>query len=150
MNRFTDGLGNPGDLDGDGLLSDEDLALLTKLVGILEVIEVDIDVLPGSEENPVNPSRKGVIPVAILGSDAFDVETIDLETLRFGPAGASPAHATGGHFEDVNEDGVIDLVSHYPMQETGIVAGLEEACVTAATIEGQAVKGCDRIRIIGR
>jgi hypothetical protein len=150
LNRFTDGLGNPGDLDGDGLLSDEDLALLTKLVGILEVIEVDIDVLPGSEENPVNPSRKGVIPVAILGSDAFDVETIDLETLRFGPAGASPAHATGGHFEDVNEDGVIDLVSHYPMQETGIVAGLEEACVTAATMEGQAVKGCDRIRIIGR
>lgn len=150
LNRFTDGLGNPGDLDGDGLLSDEDLALLTKLVGILEVIEVNIDVLPGSEENPINLRRKGVIPVAILGSDAFDVETIDLETLRFGPAGASPSHATGGHFEDVNEDGFIDVVSHYTMQETGIVAGLKEACITATTIEGQAIKGCDRITIIGK
>lgn len=150
LNRFTDGLGDPGDLDGDGLLSDTDLALLTELVKILEVVEIDIDVLPGSEKNPINPNRKGVIPVAILGSDTFDVETIDLETLRFGPAGALPAHVTGGHLEDVNEDGVIDLVSHYPIQETGIVADIEEACVTATTMEGQAVKGCDQISIIGR
>lgn len=150
LNRFTDGLGDPGDIDGDGLLSDADLALLTELVKILEVVEVDIDVLPGSEKNPVNPDRIGVIPVAIFGSDAFDVETIDLETLRFGPAGALPAHVTGGHLEDVNEDGVIDLVSHYPIQGTGIVAGIKEACVIAATMEGQAVKGCDRISIIGR
>lgn len=150
LNRFTDGLGNPGDLDGDGLLSDADLELLTQLVKVLEVVQVNIDVLPGSEVNTINPKKKGLIPVAVLGSNTFDVETISFETLRFGPSSALPAHASGGHLEDVNEDGIIDLISHYPAQETGIVLGIEEACITAETKEGRAVKGCDRIRVIDR
>ncbi|GAG49200.1 unnamed protein product, partial [marine sediment metagenome] len=34
-------------------------------------IEVAIDIKPGSDPNPINPMSKGVIPVAILGSDTF-------------------------------------------------------------------------------
>lgn len=148
LNRFTDGLGNPGDLDGDGLLSDVDVELLTKLAQALQLVQVNIDVLPGTEVNPINLKKKGLIPVAVLGSDIFNVETIDLTTLRLGPSGALPAHAPGGHYEDVNKDGIIDLISHYPAQETGIVPGLEEVCVTALTVEGRTVKGCDRIKVI--
>lgn len=72
--------------------------------------------------------------------------------LMFGSVGSDgvlPAHVAGGHLEDVNEDGIIDLVSHYPAQETGIVPGVEEACVTAKTTGGQTIKGCDRIHVIG-
>ncbi len=35
LNRFTDGLGDPGDLNGDGLLSTPDVTLLTQLVAVL-------------------------------------------------------------------------------------------------------------------
>ena len=148
LNLFTDGLGHPGDLNGDGLLSDDDVELLTQLVSILEVIQINIDILPGSNVNPINLKSNGVIPVAILGSNIFDVKTIKLETLRFGPKEALPAHKLYcGHFEDVNSDGIIDLVSHYLLKETGITAGLNEACINGMTINGQTVKGCDRIQL---
>jgi hypothetical protein len=52
----------------------------------------------------VNPQR------AILGSDTFDV---DATTLVFAD-GAAPVHKKGGHGQDVNGDGLVDLVSHYP------------------------------------
>lgn len=63
--------------------------------------------------NPINPFANGMIPVAILGSDSFDVADIDIDSLMFGPGHAVPAHKNGGHLSDVNEDGVPDLVSHY-------------------------------------
>ncbi|MEO9964186.1 MAG: T9SS type A sorting domain-containing protein [Reichenbachiella sp.] len=38
LNTFTDGLGHPGDIDGDGLLSDIDMELLEKLVSVVDSI----------------------------------------------------------------------------------------------------------------
>jgi hypothetical protein len=144
LNRFTEGLGNPGDLDGDGLLSEADLTLLTKLVGILAVAEVNIDILPGSQINPINLKNKGVVPVAILGTQTFVIESIDVNSLAFGPADVSPV---GNHIEDVNSDGIMDMVSHYSAQESGIATGNTQACVSAKTIQGLVIKGCDQITV---
>jgi hypothetical protein len=47
------------------------------------VIQVNIDIKPGSDPNAININGKGVIPVAVLGSADFDVTQIDVTTLAF-------------------------------------------------------------------
>lgn len=108
---------------------------------------VDIDIKPGSDPNSINTKSKGVIPVAILGSDTFDVTDIDVTILAFGPSGASPSHDPAGHLEDVNDDGFTDLVTHYKQKETGLASGDTDACITGATTAGIPIDGCDSVKV---
>ncbi len=106
---------------------------------------VEIDIKPGSSTNAINQFSRGIIPVVILGTHSFDAAEVDVTTLAFGPDGAAPAHQQGGHFQDVNDDGLTDLLSHYRTQETGIASGDTEACVTGETLDGIPFEGCDNI-----
>jgi hypothetical protein len=109
---------------------------------------IDIDIEPDANINLINlKSRKG-IPVAILGSDTFDVFEVNVATMAFGPAGtigAAPTHDEGGHLTDVNDDGYTDLLSHYRPMETGISTGDTEACVMGETFSGMPFEACDKI-----
>lgn len=120
-------------------------------------IELDVDIKPGSYPNSINIKRTtGVIPVAVLGTGDFDVTSIDVATLRFGPAQAMPEHdladadTHADHLRDVNEDGVLDLVSHYVVGNTGLDHGHIEACLIGQTLSGIPIEGCDSVRILGK
>lgn len=104
-----------------------------------------VDIKPGDDVSPINLKSQGVIPVAIMGSDVFDVNEIDRTTLRFGPGGAMPAHKDLGHLADLNGDGIDDLMTHYRTQEAGLSVGDTEACVTGATLGGESFEGCDAV-----
>lgn len=103
--------------------------------------EVEIDVKPGSDTNPVNCKKmNGVIPVAILTTDCFDAMMVDHTTVMFGPAGAMETHSNKHgiirHEEDVDFDGDVDLVFHFRGYETGISCG-----DTLVTLEGMTWAG---------
>ena len=106
---------------------------------------VDIDIKPGSDPNSINPRSRGLISVAILGSDTFDVTDVDVTTLAFGPDGASPVHIA---LEDVNEDGYVDLISHYRTQDAGFKCGDTEGILRGRTVDGVAIEGSDSVRIV--
>jgi len=111
--------------------------------------QLEIDVKPGDTQNAIPLRGRGVIPVAVLGAEDFNVEHLDVTTLRFGPSGARPVHRSGGHREDVNGDGFIDLISHYRTSETGLAAGATEADLRAKIGQASFV-ACDAVQIIGR
>jgi uncharacterized delta-60 repeat protein len=123
---------------------------LARFAGDPRDIEVDVDVRPGSDENPVKPGA-GLIPVAIMTTGVFDAATVDPSTVCFGDVGAvterdcTEAHGRG-HAEDVDGDGRPDLVLHFESGETGIDAGDESACLSGRTRGGVAIHGCDSIR----
>jgi len=108
-------------------------------------LAVAIDVRPASAENRVNPFGQGVVQVALLGSDDFDVTAVDVTTLGFGPLGAPAVHSA---VEDSNEDGRPDLVTHHRIPETGIALGDAEACLVGATLDGMQLRGCDAVSTV--
>jgi hypothetical protein len=111
-------------------------------------LRIEIDIKPGNASNPVQPFSQGVIPVAILGSDDFDVADVDVTTLAFGPAGAPLAHRNGPHPKDANHDGISDLLADFLTEEAGIAPGDEEACVTGELLDGTPFEGCDLVTTV--
>jgi hypothetical protein len=113
---------------------------------------VEIDVKPGSGTNPINLSSRGTVPVAILSTSSFDARTVDPATVCFGDADTADqrdcteAHG-GGHIEDVNGDGRLDLLLHYETSQTGIDPGDTEACLTGETFDGSPIQGCNSVSV---
>jgi hypothetical protein len=111
-------------------------------------LEVAIDVKPGSPENRVNPFARGVVPVALLGSDALDVALVDVASLRFGSETAPAAPAVHSGFDDVDGDGHVDLVTHHRIPMTGIAAGDKQACLAGQLVDGTPLWGCDEVHTV--
>lgn len=154
--------------------TDPDVSNNTAMVSldILCVVPVAINIKPGSDPNSIN-LRGSTASVAVLTTAAgeyglplaFDALTIDPLTVRFGTpeeafdetSGAFERHGRG-HPEDAfeldetTEDGDLDMVLHFKVQETGIQPGDTEACVKGEWVDGNGdvhkFFGCDVIRTV--
>jgi len=115
------------------------------------VIQVAIDIKPGSAINAVNLGSKGVIPAAILSSPTFDAPTeVDPRSLSL--AGASVKIAKKGGLpqcrtKDVNHDGRLDLVCQFE-SPLALEPGDTVAALTGLTVDGTPIRGQDVIRIV--
>lgn len=106
--------------------------------------KVPIDVKPGDFPNHFNPNGNGVVPVAILSTSTFDARSVDFRSVEFGPG-----HALGvdkqPNVEDVDGDGLLDLVLHFRTDEADIPAGATEVCLNGRSSDGVNISGCDSV-----
>lgn len=121
------------------------------LVNIAPVPEITIDIKPGSDQNSINLKSRGVVPVAILATDGFDVAMVDPATAQF--AGATPVK---WKLEDVDDDGDNDLLFHFMTQELNLNQDSIEATLAVKLVSETSedsedpivVSGSDEVRII--
>ena len=89
-----------------------------------EGVAVSIDIMPGGYPNSLNIDGHGLIPVAILGSETFDVTQIDTATIEFAglevrvkknSSTQCSSEDVSGDFTDPagTPDGYVDLVCHF-------------------------------------
>ncbi|MBI4663229.1 MAG: IPT/TIG domain-containing protein [Verrucomicrobia bacterium] len=113
-------------------------------------IPVTIDIKPGSFPNSINLGSGGTVPVALFSTGTFDARTVD--PLRVTLAGAPVALRGKGtpmaSFQDVNGDGLLDLVVHVSTQALQLTWTDEVAELRGKTFAGQAVRGTDSIRVV--
>ena len=96
------------------------------------VISVYVDIKPGSCPNPLNKKSKGVLPVAVLGTEDFDVMTIDPSTIQLSREGieegvapirwsyedvATPFTGELCDCHDLDGDGILDLTLKFDTQD---------------------------------
>jgi ELWxxDGT repeat protein len=133
--------------------------------------QVEIDILPWSDTNPVNRNKKGVIPVAILGSDAFDPTALDPSMMSFGFCGATQTahdltdpdvfshHCVQPYYDEslgktvtANDDEYPDLVIHFNVRDFACLSGYDRKDVVPVELEiaynGVTYIGSDDIRIV--
>jgi hypothetical protein len=115
---------------------------------ISTVMQVAIDIKPGSYPNCINNNGHGVIPVAILGSADFDVTQIDpgtvqLEGLQIKTTGKK--NKPLAHIEDVNQDGFRDLVVQIEDREGAFNESSSVARLTGMLLDGKSFEGADEI-----
>jgi hypothetical protein len=109
---------------------------------------VGIDIMPGSKPKTINLKSKGPIPVAVLGSAAFDATQVDSSTVRFGPANALADHGGRVKISDVNRDGLADAVFEFRTEDTGIECGSNIASLRGKTFIGGTFEGSDSIQTV--
>lgn len=111
---------------------------------------VPIDIKPGSFPNTINLGSKGNVPVAIFSTTVFDATTIDPITVTL--AGASVKLKGKGtamtSFEDVNGDGLQDIIVHVDTAALELSMGDTDAVLGGETYDGKKIRGTDTIRVI--
>jgi hypothetical protein len=114
------------------------------------VHEVAIDIKPGDDLACINTGSRGLTPVAVLGSEVFDVVEIDRASVEFAGAVAHVAGRSGkiGTLEDVNGDGFMDLVLHFSTADLDIGPSDETANLSGRLQNGDLFQGTDAICIV--
>lgn len=142
-----------GDLNRDGAL---DLAVANGNSGSVSIllqtsfISVGIDIKPGSFPNSINLGSGGTVPVAILSTSTFDARTVDplTVTLASAPVALRGKGTPTASAQDVNADGLLDLVVHVSTEALQLSETDTEAVLEGSTFNGIRIRGVDTVRVV--
>jgi hypothetical protein len=141
-------------------------------------IDVTLDIKPGLCPNPLNRKSQGKLPVALVGTELFDVAEVDISTLLIeradgiggsvapteGPPGphtviedvATPFEGEPCDCHELGGDGIDDLSMKFLTPE--LVAELElgdlapgefvELCVSGMLLDGTEFRECDCVWLV--
>ncbi len=127
------------------------LAQSSRLFGGEPEASMQVDLVPGSADNTVNPSQGRSIEVAVLGSKQLDVGDINPRTLRLKGADVLLVGKSDKSLcrqQDINGDGYLDLVCE--MRTTGfrVDEGEYRILIEAETYDKASLSGEDRLRVV--
>jgi hypothetical protein len=106
---------------------------------------INIDISP----NNINPKSKGKISVAILSAKNLDAPSqIDPNSLTFGRSGDEQSLAFCHGSEDVNKDGLQDLICLFYSQDTGFQCGDIKGILKGKTVKGKQIEGRHSVKIV--
>jgi Bacterial pre-peptidase C-terminal domain len=155
--RFVQGTGLPTYFSsGETPLLQKTHGSYTLIITVVSppVMQIKMEVKPGSGEYaPLNPKAKGTIPVALLSSEEFNAldVAVDVKTLTFGATGDEQSlRRCGKEGEDVNADGLLDLVCHFDNQATKYTVYDEEGTVKGKMKlpDGRAFEGRALLKVV--
>jgi hypothetical protein len=133
-----------------GSISTSEITL--KILDPSEPIPVKIDFKPGTTNNTVNLGSNGNVPVAIFSSYYFDATTIDPKTVKLSGAGGKvTGKGTKSTIQDVNGDGLLDMIVYINVNALGITGpdGVP-VTLTGSTKDGNySILGTDTVRVVG-
>ncbi len=133
-----------------GIICGQTSSLSPFLLAERTPIPVTIDIKPGSFPNTINLGSQGTVPVAIFSTPTFDARTVDPTTVTLASA---PIKLTGkgkpiASFQDVNGDGLLDLVVDVETSALQLTSTDTVAVLKGRTFSGQPIKGSDSVRIV--
>jgi hypothetical protein len=107
--------------------------------------QADVDIKP----NHINPRSRGKVPVVILSTETFDASAIDPDTVTVAgaPVAIKPDGTTASSLQDVNGDGLLDLVIHINTSALQLTSFDSEAIVEGLTVDGKFFWGTDSIEV---
>ena len=89
------------------------------------------------------------MPVAIFSSPTFDATTVDPTTVTLADAGVKVRGNGNPNVseQDVDGDGLLDLVVHIDTQGLSLTGGDEEAFLEGEA-DGTLIRGVDSVRVV--
>jgi hypothetical protein len=95
------------------------------------------------------------LPVAILGSDSFNVNNIVLESIklngvRLATKGSDKTARTVNTVKDVNGDGYTDLLCYFDNQALALTTADTKVALLLTLNDGSLYEGFDNITVTGK
>lgn len=141
-------------IDNLGAFGGFEGADLADVRAVHSAISVPLEVKPGSSEPaPIGLSSRGMLPMALLSTPAFDALDVETEGLAVGdPQTANIALPSSSQIEDVNADGRPDLLLRFAtadlVRTQAITERTTRLVVTGRKADGTSVLGTAAVRIV--